>query len=196
MEVLYLVVLGGKVANSHIEVHDVRWVCGNSIEETIPLLKKEWIGSQKGLHIDSFTAIRYIDGYKVSIRRKESICLEDKSNESINEIDKNKESLWFVNLGGYDSSKLHEEHAFQILVANNHLTARKLAKKREGNIFKEKMHCDNIYSIKYVRSPKDHNINANQESTCIVELTADPQKRSQKLTPDWYGYWRIDNFKG
>ena len=63
---LYLVVLGGRTKESNIELHDVRWVVGYSIEETIPTLKSEWFGKSKGLHIDSYIAIKYVDGYEIN----------------------------------------------------------------------------------------------------------------------------------
>ena len=64
---LYLVVLGGKAKKANIEVHDVRWVVGSKIEDTYDTLRKDWFGSPKGLHIDSYKKIRYIDGYKINL---------------------------------------------------------------------------------------------------------------------------------
>ena len=64
---LYLVVLGGRAKKANIELHDVRWVVGSKIEDTYDTLKKEWFGSPKGLHIDSYKKIRYIDGYKINL---------------------------------------------------------------------------------------------------------------------------------
>ena len=64
---LYLVVLGGKAKKANIELHDVRWVVGSKIEDTYDTLRKDWFGSPKGLHIDSYKKIRYIDGYKINL---------------------------------------------------------------------------------------------------------------------------------
>ena len=64
---LFIVVLGGRSLKSNIELHDVRWVLGESIEETFPELRKQWLGKTKGLHIDSYKCIKYIDGYKIDI---------------------------------------------------------------------------------------------------------------------------------
>ena len=58
---LYLVVLGGKAEKANIELHDVRWVVGSKIEDTYDTLRKDWFGSPKGLHIDSYKKIKYID---------------------------------------------------------------------------------------------------------------------------------------
>ena len=50
---LFLVVLGGRCKGCHVEQHDVRWVVGETIDATLPALRKEWIGLRRGLHIDS-----------------------------------------------------------------------------------------------------------------------------------------------
>ena len=64
---LYLVVLGGRVKKANIELHDVRWVVGSKIEDTYATLRKDWFGSSKGLHIDSYKKIQYIDGHKINL---------------------------------------------------------------------------------------------------------------------------------
>ena len=58
---LYLVVLGGRMKGCNIELHDVRWVVGDSIQDTIKTLKSEWFGDKKGLHIDSYRQILHVD---------------------------------------------------------------------------------------------------------------------------------------
>ena len=64
---LYLVVLGGRAKKANVEVHDVRWVVGSKIEDTYDTLRKDWFGSPKGLHIDSYKKIQYIDGHKIDL---------------------------------------------------------------------------------------------------------------------------------
>ena len=64
---LYLVVLGGRARKANVELHDVRWVVGSKIEDTYDTLRKQWFGSPKGLHIDSYKRIKYIDGYKINL---------------------------------------------------------------------------------------------------------------------------------
>ena len=60
--------LGGTVKKANIELHDVRWVVGSKIEDTYYSLRKDWFGSSKGLHIDSYKKIKYLDGYKINLR--------------------------------------------------------------------------------------------------------------------------------
>ncbi len=59
--------LGGKAEKAKIELHDVRWVVGSKIEETYDTLRRDWFGSSRGLHIDSYKKIQYIDGHKIDL---------------------------------------------------------------------------------------------------------------------------------
>ena len=111
---LFIVVLGGRSLKSNIELHDVRWVLGEKIEDTFPELRKQWIGKKSGLHIDSYKCIKYVDGYKI-------VLSESKNNISIYPIIDL--SLWFVNLGGYNPKKMYEEHEFNLIVAQKAIEA-------------------------------------------------------------------------
>ena len=110
---LFLVVLGGRTATSHIELHDVRWVVGTSIENTIPTLRQQWFGLQSGLHIDSYKAIEHVDGYAIELIQRRVDCTQQQqaSPTAMND------QLWFINLGGYDQDSLQELHQFGLVVA-------------------------------------------------------------------------------
>ena len=181
---LFIVVLGGRIVKSNIEIHDVRWVLGETLEDTFPELRKQWIGEINGLHIDSYKRIEYVNGYKITIT---------KSNKK-DQINKNKEteSLWFINLGGYDPRNMYEEHEFSLVVAKKAIEARKKAKSNWIANLKSKHNdnfsdinnfeqIDNIHSIKKIKS-------------WDIKLIPDPCKRNEKLIPDWNGYMRIDKY--
>ena len=175
---LFLIVLGGRTSCSHIELHDVRWAVGKTIEETYGQLRKEWFGKRAGLHIDSYMEIKYIDGYKISLRRNPDRNKFIVDNTSILKDSKERNYLWFVNLGGYHPSQLNELHEFGLLVADSSKQAQSKASNRYLKSIKFK-HKDDCYSIKNVQDWQ-------------VELTQDAQKRSQVLKPDWYGYLNIE----
>ena len=180
---LFIVVLGGRSLKSNIEIHDVRWVLGNTIEDTFPDLRKQWLGNKSGLHIDSYKCIKYVEGYEIVISKskKESILSSQKENLS----------LWFVNLGGYNPKKMYEEHEFNIIVAKKSFEAKKKAKaKWESNL--EKKHNDNCSSMYYLEKVDD--IQPIKIKNWEINLISDFKKRSDKLIPDWYGYRRIDKF--
>ena len=116
---LYLVVLGGRVKKANIELHDVRWVVGSKIEDTYDTLRKDWFGSSKGLHIDSYKKIKYLDGYKINLRKVENLKI---NNNKFSNKSNNKKNLWFLNIGGYDPISLQEKHKF--VMATNKLKAK------------------------------------------------------------------------
>ena len=124
---LYLVVLGGRAEKANIELHDVRWVVGSKIEETYDTLRKDWFGSSKGLHIDSYKKIRYIDGYKINLKYFEKDKIDKKQLEKKN---KAKKYLWFVNLGGYNPTSMQEKHEFGLVTASNKTDAKNIAKSK------------------------------------------------------------------
>tara|TARA_Y100001968_G_scaffold66267_1_gene57121 strand:+ start:422 stop:979 length:558 start_codon:yes stop_codon:yes gene_type:complete len=181
---LFIVVLGGRSLKSNIELHDVRWVLGKSIEDTFPELRNQWLGKRNGLHIDSFKRIQYVDGYKISISK--SIKDNSKRNEP------EEESLWFINLGGYDPKKMYEEHKLSLVVAKSAIEAKKKAKINWESDLKNK-HNDDCSCIKNFDQFDDiHSIK--KIKNWDVKLIYDPEERSEKLMPDWYGYMRIDKF--
>ena len=180
---LFIVVLGGRSLKSNIEIHDVRWVIGETIEDTFPELRKQWLGKKSGLHIDSYKCIKYVDGYKIVV---------SKSNKySSNSPNTKKLSLWFVNLGGYNPKKMYEEHEFNLIVAEKANEAKIKAKKNWETNLKDK-HNDDLSSINYLEQIDDlHSIKIKNWE---LNLILDPEERNEKLIPDWYGYRRIDKY--
>ena len=180
---LFIVVLGGRSNKSNIEIHDVRWVVGKTIEDTFPELRKQWLGKRSGLHIDSYKCIKYVDGYE--------IVLSESNRDSLNSSRTEKLSLWFVNLGGYNPKKMYEEHEFNLIVANNAIEAKKKAKKSWETNLRNK-HNDDCSGIKFLEQVDD--IHPIEIKNWEINLIPDPKERSEKLIPDWYGYRKIDKF--
>ena len=181
---LFIVVLGGRSLKSNIEIHDVRWVLGESIEDTFPELREQWLGKKSGLHIDSYKCIKYIDGYEIVISNSNEDNLINHKKEDL--------SLWFVNLGGYDPKKMYEDHEFTLIVAKKAVDAKKKAKKEWESNLKNK-HNDDYSGIKNFEQVDDlHSIK--KIKSWEINLIKDSEGRSQKLIPDWYGYMRIDKF--
>jgi len=112
MSQLFIVYLGGGASKANIELHDIQFVAGDTIEDTYEQLRNNWFGIVKGLHLDSYKAVKGADGYKIS--------LETKPHNS-------NKNLYFVNLGGYDENKLNELHEFALFVASDKNEAKKKA---------------------------------------------------------------------
>ena len=185
---LYLVSLGGNIQSAHIEQHDIRWVVGFKIEDTFNQLRKQWVGRQKGLHIDSYLIINYIDGYRISLSHSKLRQYTSNESNSYNETN----NLWFVNLGGYDPDNLYEIHKCFLVISSSSKQAISIAKRRWLNKFQSK-HKDNIYNI-----AESHELEECYSLDVIngwyINLVKDPLLRSQDLKPDWYGYLRIDSY--
>jgi len=183
---LYLVVLGGRANKANIELHDVRWVIGSRIEDTYDVLRKDWFGTSEGLHIDSYKKINYIDGYKINLIDVQNKHI--KNNKYFNE-NTSKKNLWFVNIGGYDSSSMQEKHEFGLVVASDKFEAKNIAISR-WLIGCKKKHKDDISSLEKIvcdSSKLIHSID-NWE----IVLTKENNLIEETNDPDWYGYKRID----
>jgi len=178
---LFIVVLGGRSLKSNIEIHDVRWVLGETIEDTFPELRKQWLGKQSGLHIDSYKCIKYVDGYEIVLSKSNKDSLISGRIDDF--------SLWFVNLGGYNPKKMYEEHEFNLIVAKKAIEAKKKAKKNwESNL--QSKHNDDYSGINYLEQVDD--LHPIKIKNWEINLRPDPEERSEKMIPDWYGYMRID----
>lgn len=103
---LYLIVLGGKPKGRNVEQHDVLFAVGESIEDTIGLMKKHW---DTAVHMDAYMAIEQVDGYQVTISKKKSLNSSAPSDVK----------LFFVNLGGYKPNDLEEYHKKLVIAAKS-----------------------------------------------------------------------------
>ncbi len=184
---LYLVVLGGKAKKANIELHDVRWVVGSKIEDTYDTLRKDWFGSPKGLHIDSYKKIKYIDGYKINL-----INFENDKREKNQLVKKNKAKkyLWFVNLGGYNPTSMQEKHEFGLVTASNKLEAKNIAKSK-WLIGCKKKHNDDIAFIEMSINCDDCEL-IKKIDNWEIELTQVNNLIEENNYPDWYGYKKLD----
>ena len=195
---LFLVVLGGRIAGAQIELHDVRFVAGASIDDTLPQLRRQWFGARKGLHLDSWMAVRFVDGYRVELRPEPFA---------------GPERLWFVNMGGYDPQQLAELHAFGVFVASSPQAAKAAARRRFLPQALER-HKDDLHGVEdalaggvddclevqlsFVADPAD--LAESAESADAAAKAAGggrqvgwavhliPDGREQPQIPDWFGY--------
>ena len=87
---------------------------------------------------------------------------------------------------------MFEEHEFTLVVARKAIDAKKKAKMNWLTNLKNK-HNDDFSSIENFAQVDDvHSIK--KIKSWEIKLISDPERRSDKITPDWYGYMRIDKF--
>ena len=182
---LFLVVLGGRIAGAHIELHDVRFVAGTSIDDTLPQLRRQWFGARKGLHLDSWMTVRFVDGYRVVLRPEPFA---------------GPERLWFVNMGGYDPRQLAELHAFGLFVATSPQAAKAAARRRLLPEVLER-HKDDLHGVEPALAGGVDDCLEVQLSLADPAAAAAagegprwlavhliPDGREQPQVPDWFGY--------
>ena len=187
---LYLVVLGGRAKKANIELHDVRWVVGSKIEDTYNTLRKDWFGSPKGLHIDSYKKIKYIDGYKINLIYFEKDKIDKKDKKHLVKKNEAKTHLWFVNIGGYNPTSLQEIHEFGLVAASTKLEATNIAKSK-WLIGCKKRHKDDIASLERLFCCDDCEL-IKKIGNWEIELTPNNSFIEENNYPDWYGYKKID----
>jgi len=130
---LFMVYVGGYTENANVELHDMRFVVGETIEDCYPELIKQWWGDEKMFHLDAWGAVKSADGYNVSIGNTPAA---------------HPEKLYFVNLGGYDPDEFTELHKNVLVVAKDDAEARVRAKAQVKNWTKP--HRDKWFDVEKV----------------------------------------------
>ncbi len=161
---LFLFYLGGRIQGCHIEMHDVRFVVGDNIEQNNSKLKAQWVGDKNNVHMDSYMQIQHIDGYQVEV---------------VDTAHYQAEKLYFVNLGAYRADSLAEQHDFALYVARSSEEAKQRAKESllagMTHLHKDDLHdVDDCFAIDLL------------DSNLSIKLT--PSGQAQAMKPDWFGY--------
>jgi hypothetical protein len=99
---LYAIYIGGSTATSLIELHDVRFVLAETLEDTVPELKRTWWGTSESLHMDCWGELVSADGHDIHLKATPYTGAD---------------KVWFVNLGGYDPADFTELHKNVFVVA-------------------------------------------------------------------------------
>lgn len=141
---LFAIYLGGRADRCNIELHDVVFVVGSSIEETYPLLAKKWFGNLQGFHIDSYVELQNIDGYKIKLTQGPV------------EADSLKK-LYFINLGAYKPGEFTEYHQSAFYVADSAPEAIRRAKSELCQGL-HTIHKDDVVVLDCVSNPIDFDV--------------------------------------
>lgn len=112
---LFMVLLGSKARQRNVEQHDLFFGIAHELHELIPRMRDFWPGAGSSLHIDGWREVTHVEGYRVRVLPKPS--------SPSNTIKR----LFFVNLGGYISGRLEEQHYTLLTVQDDRKWAVKAA---------------------------------------------------------------------
>lgn len=102
---LFAVFVGGGHPSANIELHDMRFVVGESLQAIAPQLRAAWWGKPSSLHIDGYAELTEVDGWRVDIVPGPAPAGQVRS-------------LWFVNIGGYTPELFGEQHNYLFLAGD------------------------------------------------------------------------------
>ena len=143
---LFVIYIGGAHDKSFIELHDMRFIIADKIENTYDALRSSWWGKPGTLHLDAWGALEYADGYNIIIRDEPADNVENK--------------LYFLNLGGYDSKEFTELHKNVFVVAPNESKAKVRALKQildwESHHRDYQFEVDNVLDVSNILSDKQY----------------------------------------
>jgi hypothetical protein len=136
---LFMVLLGSKAPRRNVEQHDYFFGIARSITELVPDMKAFWPEAGASLHIDGWREVTNVDGYAISIVPR-----------SAHQQDTH-EKLFFINLGGYQSNKLSEQHYTVLTVQSDRAIAVQESKKtvfyKTNTLKGANSHVDEKYGI-------------------------------------------------
>ncbi|MFT3761108.1 MAG: DUF1543 domain-containing protein [Pseudoxanthomonas sp.] len=104
-EKLFVVMLGGTHPKAKVELHDVVFAIGDTLESTYPQLRAQWFGAPRGAHVDSWMEVDGVDGWQVRFSDAPPPAGAPR--------------LFFVNLGGYEPDVFGEAHKYLLVVARD-----------------------------------------------------------------------------
>lgn len=136
---LYMLLLGSKAPKRNVEQHDYFFGIANSLKELVPHIKSFWPEAGASIHIDGWREVNQVDGFDVKVIPRE------------NQHDQFPHKLFFINLGGYQSGKLEEQHYIVLGVNSDRATAVQDAKKtvffKTNSVKGANSHIDEKYGI-------------------------------------------------
>lgn len=100
---LFMIYIGGDIDGSNVELHDVRFCIGDTIEDCYDDLRRQWWGNPDSLHLDCWGVLEHADGHDITLTKDTPDEAADK--------------LYFVNLGGYSNTEFTELHKNMVVVA-------------------------------------------------------------------------------
>jgi len=128
---LFAVCLGGRAEGCSVELHDVVFAVGSSLESAHDQLLDRWFGSPDGLHVDAWAELDRVPGFRISLKKTPA---------------EGRQRLYFINIGGYVAEEFGERHAYGFYAGADKAEV-KAAAKRELLTGKQSVHRDDLFEI-------------------------------------------------
>lgn len=169
---LFMLLLGSKAPARNVEQHDYFFGIAVSLKELVPEIKAFWPEAGDSIHLDGWREVNRVQGYRIRVSVKDGTT------------DPSLHQLFFINLGGYQSNILEEQHYIVLTVQENRAIAVNEAKKtsffKSNSIKGARSHIDekygidvdDIYQIEEILSPA-HKDRYQIEITPSAELPED-----------------------
>jgi len=136
---LYMLLLGSKAPNRNVEQHDYFFGIATSLRDLVPEIKSFWPEAGSSIHIDGWREVNQVDGYQIKVTPRSG------------NISTSPHKLFFINLGGYQSGKLEEQHYIVLGVKDDRASAIQDAKKtvffKTNSVKGANSHIDEKYGI-------------------------------------------------
>jgi hypothetical protein len=113
---LFMLLLGSKAPNRIVEQHDFFFGIGSTLPALVPSIKSFWPEAGSSIHLDGWREISRVGEYHINVVLKEQL------------IQPSAHKLFFINLGGYRSGLLEEQHYTVLSVHHDRIAAMKAAK--------------------------------------------------------------------
>lgn len=182
---LFMILLGSKAPGRNVEQHDYFFGIAADLKALVPSMRAFWPEAGNSLHIDGWRELNQVDGYQVKVVPKNEAPLTSSKR------------LFFINLGGYQSGKLEEQHYTVLSVQEERTQAIQQAKKTvffktntlkgAGSHIDEKygVDVDDIYKIEDILAPE-----FKDKYHIQLSPAAEPVTDAVQL-----GYFKLDKLK-
>ena len=182
---LFMVLLGSKAQQRNVEQHDFFFGIAHEMTELIPRMRDFWPEAGSSLHIDGWREVTHVEGYRINVLPKDAAP----QNEG--------KRLFFVNLGGYISGKLEEQHYTLLTVQDDRKWAIKAATTTDffkSNTIKAiksaAAHIDEKYGIDVDEIYRIEDLlGADDKVTYQIHLELDTEGREDSIQ---LGYLKLD----
>ena len=136
---LYMLLVGSKAPKRNVEQHDYFFGIASSLKDLVPEIKAFWPEAGASIHVDGWREVNRVGNYAVKVGLKTTA------------MPSSEKKLFFINLGGYQTGKLEEQHYIVLTVQDDRVLAVQEAKKtvffKSNTIKGAGSHIDEKYGV-------------------------------------------------